>query len=316
MKFLIVGVGNIGFRHIEGLSKLSDDNLEFYLYDKNSNFKIRFKNQINDLQKKYKFQSVNKLDSLKGKNFELTVISTTTTDRIKILSNLIKKINTKYVIIEKPISQSEYELNNLKKLKSENIFVNFPRRYCDWHRKIKDKLLGYNKNKIYRAEVSGGNIGLACNACHFIDLINFFTTKKPIKISINQLGDWYKSKRIGFYEVDGTLGIEYEDNIFLQINSVKQKKNLEIRIYNAENDQILFVDYINGLAKFSDGEIIRGKLKYQSESTHRMLKLIQKNDKDLCKLDEAIEPHKLMIKEFINHWNKKFNTDEKKIKIT
>ena len=105
--------------------------------------------------------------------------------------------------------------------------------------------------------------------------------------------------------VDELLELNTEDNIFLQINSVKQKKNLEIRIYNTENNQILFVDYINGLAKFSDGEIIRGKLKYQSESTHRMLKLIQKNDTKICaKLEEAIEPHKLMIKEFINHWNK------------
>ena len=33
MKALILGVGNIGFRHAQGLSKLSEKNLEIYLFD-------------------------------------------------------------------------------------------------------------------------------------------------------------------------------------------------------------------------------------------------------------------------------------------
>ena len=316
MKFLIIGLGNIGLRHIQGLSKLSDDNLEFYIFSKTNNFETKLKKKIDIFKKNCKFQDVKNLADLKDIIFDLTIISTTATDRIKILLDLVNKVNTKYIMIEKPISQSEYELQDLKKLKYKNIFVNFPRRYCNWHKKIKDKLNGNNINKIHRIEILGSKLGLACNTCHFIDLVVFFTIKKPTKVLSNKLSNWYKSKRNNFYDVDGVLEVEFEDKISLKINSMEKKRNLEIKFYDNESNEILFIDYVKGEAKFLDGEIIKGELKYQSESSHKMFRLIQKNDKDLCKLDDAIEPHELLIKEFIKHWNNKFKTNNQKIMIT
>ena len=55
MKSLVVGVGNIGLRHIQGLSKLDEKNINIYLFNISNQYLSRFKNEINDLKKKVNF---------------------------------------------------------------------------------------------------------------------------------------------------------------------------------------------------------------------------------------------------------------------
>ena len=62
-------------------------------------------------------------------------------------------------------------------------------------------------------KITGGYLGLACNACHFIDLLNSWTNKHPVSIDANGLGEWYVSKRDGFYEVEGDLKVFYEEDL-------------------------------------------------------------------------------------------------------
>ena len=316
MKFLIIGVGNIGLRHIQGLTNLSLKNLEFYLYDTNNFYKERFNDEIKNLKKNYIIKDIKNLKEISDILFEITIISTTASNRIEILYKINKTILTKYILLEKPICQSMYELKDLKQLSNENIFVNFPRRYCVWHTEIKKKLIKKYSNKIFKFKILGGMIGLACNACHFVDLINFWTNQYPTKVLINNLDKWYKSKRDGFYEVDGNLEVKFNNNISLLIKSINEKKTLEIEVVDINNNQILFIDYATGIAKFEDGDIIRGKMKYQSESTHLLLGLIKRNDKNLCNLEKAIKLYEPLIEGLINHWNKEFNKNDDKIMIT
>ena len=316
MKFLIIGIGNVGLRHIQGLTNLSEKNLEFYLLDKNDFYKTRFDQEIKELKKYHILNQINKIDEIKNIEFELTIISTTATNRTELLSTVIKEIKTKFILIEKPICQSESELENLKKITTNNVFVNFPRRYCEWHKKIRKKLLSGKFNRFVKVEISGGLIGLACNACHFIDLLNSWTNKYPIKINTDGLADWYASKRDGFYEIDGNMKIYFDSDLFLELNSYNYKKNIEVNVYDNENKIILSINYDKGSAKFLDGEIINGKLKYQSENTHNLLKLIQGNNNEICSLNSAINSYDILIKELISNWNNKFKTNEKKIMIT
>lgn len=316
MKFLIIGIGNIGLRHVQGLTKLLNNNLEFFLFDHDTLYKTRFNKEIKKIKENYTLNQISSLEDLKNIDFELTIIATTATNRSKILSYVLGLINTKFILIEKPICQSEYELQDLKKISNRNIFVNFPRRYCEWHKKIKNKILSRQFNKIIKVKISGGYIGLACNACHFIDLLNFWTNKHPSKIYTDELDEWYESKRSGFYEIEGKLKINYGDDLLLELNSYKYKKNLEIEVYDYENKMILYIDYHEGYAKFSDGEIIHGKLNFQSENTHNLLKLMQDKDKEICSLDNAINSYEILIKELIIHWNLKFKRSDRKIMIT
>lgn len=316
MKFFIIGIGNVGLRHMQGLTCLQDRNLEFYLFDNNDLYKKRFNQEIEQIENKHHINKVSNIEELKDIDFELTIIATTATDRSNLLSKIINKIKTKFILIEKPICQSEKELEDLKKITNKNIFVNFPRRYCEWHKKIKKKLLLAKFNKISKVEVSGGYIGLACNTCHFIDLLNFWSGKYPTKIDMDELGEWYISKRDGFYEVEGNMKIYYGKDFLLELSSFKIKKDLELNIYDDKKKLILNLNYTKGYAKFSDGEVIQGSLKFQSENTHNLLKLMQTNNKEICSLNNAVYLYDLLIKELIKNWNIKFKKNDKKIMIT
>ena len=54
MKALIIGVGNIGLRHIQGLSKIDDDQKLIYLFDTNKNYRSRFEKDLIDIQNQSK----------------------------------------------------------------------------------------------------------------------------------------------------------------------------------------------------------------------------------------------------------------------
>ena len=315
MKFLIIGIGNVGLRHIQGLINLQTKNLEFYLFDHNDDYKKKYEKEIDVIKENYLLRHVDKIEELANIEFEMTIISTTATNRPELLSRIVKEINTKFILVEKPICQSISELEDLKEFSSNKIFVNFPRRYCEWHKKIKKKLKLMNLNKIRKIKISGGYIGIACNTCHFIDLINSWTNKLPVSINTDGLGEWYISKRKGFYEVEGSLKIQFENNILLELNSYHYKEDLRIDLYD-DDKLILEINYNHGYAKFSDNEIIKGRLKYQSENTHNLLKILQSNHKEICSLDNAINSYHILLKELVKNWNIKFKSNTKKIMIT
>ena len=109
------------------------------------------------------------------------------------------------------------------------------------------------------------------------------------------------------------MKIYFDSDLFLELNSYNYKKNIEVNVYDNENKIILSINYDKGSAKFLDGEIINGKLKYQSENTHNLLKLIQGNNNEICSLNSAINSYDILIKELISNWNNKFKTNEKKL---
>ena len=113
-KVIILGCGNIGIRHLQGISKLKKP-IEVYVCDTNIESLTNVKKKIN----KTKFISnlvninyIHSLDVLK-KNIDLAIISTSSYKRYNIIKNLVKKINIKFLIIEKFAFQSIYELKTI-----------------------------------------------------------------------------------------------------------------------------------------------------------------------------------------------------------
>ena len=100
----------------------------------------------------------------------------------------------------------------------------------------------------------------------------------------------------------------------LDIDSSLDGQENYIEIADNKNNFISQINYKENKTSFFDGENITGSLKYQSESTHEILDLL--NSQILCSLSQAIKCHEPVIKELIKHWNKTFNTELTKIMIT
>ena len=194
MKILIIGVGNIGKRHLESLRKSSKIK-EFYLVEKkkleNQNFERKFLNS-----KLYFYKNINHLE--KKIKFDLVVISTNSDVRFKIFKFIVSNFKVKHFILEKFVFQNikhyKYALNIIKNQKLK-VFINCPMRNWPLFKKIRDK--DYKKN--IKIKISGSKWGLASNAIHYIDLLIFFTNRKKIYISNKNEMHIYKSKERKFY---------------------------------------------------------------------------------------------------------------------
>lgn len=137
MKFLIVGCGSIGQRHINNLLRLGVNDLE--IHDSN-------KALLKHIGRKFKIKT---LSSLKFNDRDCTLICTPPSNHLELATNAIK--NNSHVFIEKPLGNSLKGLTTFSKLakkKSLNVFVGYVFRFD----------LGLNKIKELLARKEIGNI--------------------------------------------------------------------------------------------------------------------------------------------------------------
>jgi len=119
LKFLIIGAGSIGQRHISNLSKIISKN-SIYLYDVNTN-------QKNSISKKFKILPLNKLIF---SDFDCIFICTPPSTHTKLAIDGLKQGCN--VFIEKPLSANNKEilsLKNLAKKKNLSVFIGYNFRF-------------------------------------------------------------------------------------------------------------------------------------------------------------------------------------------
>lgn len=216
---LIIGFGNIGYRHYQSLR--SNTHFKTSIVDKKAYNTNKFAKKIN--QSKY----FNSIDDIRIKNIEILIISTDVKLRIKILKECKKKFFIKNVILEKVvfnnISEYKYTLGLIKN-KNLNIFLNYPRETLKFYKYLKNEIQMPIKNLI----VKGSNWNMGSNFMHFIYLFKYLTNANKLKIlDINTHKKIYKSKRLGYHEIKGSILLQNQNKQELLI---MDKKNLSFQI--------------------------------------------------------------------------------------
>lgn len=309
-KFLIIGLGTIGYRHFESLY---NSNNKFYIdcYDISKKSRDRVYNSLNS-QKKHKVKIIKSLNELDIK-YDFLINATSSDVRLSILKKILRKAKFKFVILEKILVQSVSDLRRLK-LISKNFkkcWVNTPMHELELYKKLKKKI---NINKVKKIEFNYFD-GLACNAIHFIDFVSTWKNKLPIRINNSNLENWYMSKRKGFFDVYGKLEIIYPDQTKLILKSFKRKKNYHCNIFDNKTKWTLIES--KKIFYSSNGFKQKGNVEYQSELTYKIIKKIINNQNcNLPKLNWSIECHIPLIKSLLKYWNSFYNTANKKLPIT
>lgn len=296
MKVLLVGLGALGARHLQSLSKLNIliDVLEISQTNINSYLEIIDNAHL----KKISCYTDSKLIS---GNYDICIVSTSSKPRLSIVMDLQEKCSWEFLILEKflfPTTDDFFRFKNFYQFDINKVFVNCPRRYYPDYNKIKLE----NRNQCTSIHVVGDNWGLSTNGIHFLDLHRYFTDEDIEKCTPNSIKK-IKSKRKGYDEISGIIEFETKSSsLKLECNSNSNTEsfriiiNFEDRSYEIneiDGTQIIIND---GIEKESSFNSI-----YQSNLTEKYLNdLNQPSGIILPNYQDAMKDHLLFLESLKN----------------
>jgi len=206
MNIAVIGVGQLGSRHLQGLSKLPQD-CTLHIVDPSESSIAEAHKRIKEVKcaKSKKVFSHYTPETLPS-SIELAVVATTADTRLAAMKSLFCSSSVRFLILEKVLFQNPLdfaEAKNLLDTKSINCWVNCPRRVYSDYSSLREF---FGSEHLTFMNVNGGDWGLGCNAIHFLDLLALFSGQSEFKFDTSSLDrETRDGKREGFIEISGTL---------------------------------------------------------------------------------------------------------------
>ncbi|MDO8269081.1 MAG: Gfo/Idh/MocA family oxidoreductase [Candidatus Levybacteria bacterium] len=324
MTCLIIGVGNLGSRHLQGLLTFNLEPLTIYIVDPSISSLEVAQTREKEIMHEHAVTYFSNIKSL-PKLLDFVIVATNSNVRQKVITELLYNHEIRFLILEKVLFPDIIAYQTIQKelLKTKTIcYVNHPRRMIKEYQNLK-KILK-NDTKIFFQAV-GSNWGIACNALHYIDLFEYLADSALLSIDCNTLdSNIFESKRKGYIEMSGTIkGVLENGSEFLISSLISDKSHAPtICLMNAEK-KILIQESNNSQINIYDAKDnfsltqIKFSFPFQSKLSGILIEEIVKNG--TCSLptyEEAAHTHKLFISATLTHYNSVTNIYNTSIPIT
>ncbi|MFX1372314.1 MAG: Gfo/Idh/MocA family oxidoreductase [Promethearchaeota archaeon] len=315
-KIAIIGVGNIGSRHLQALKAVKNP-LNINVIDPNPDSLDIAKNRYNTFQNignEHQISYSNNISDI-SKEIEIAIIATSSLVRRDVIEKLLHHTKVKFMILEKVLFQKEEDYYFIQDLLSSSnclCWINCTRRIIPVYQyTIKN---WFEKKKIYYS-LSGSNFDLITNIIHHIDYMAYILESTEFNVDTSYLNPaLIPSKRANFLELEGILQIHFENGSH-GIFSCNSSGDLpEILIIDSDTNRCV----INQKNPFSfkwDNETetkwksIDAKLHYTSELTTQIVENLLNNEQcNLTSYEESMEIHLNLLKPlliFINKFSEK-----------
>lgn len=200
MRALLVGVGNIGFRHFQSLVKFAPFQ-EIGLVELNPERRAALldlcgkETALNRLR----FYSSVAEAVAAGGNYDLAVSAVTANHQPQVVQQL-SPVKIQHLVLEKPVAQS---LAAVKKMVGSfpAVYVNTPRAFWSGYQQLKLELGEKCATGKAYLEIEGNRWGIGCNGLHFIHLARFLFGFRSAKVTEVELVPQAEgSKRGGQFE--------------------------------------------------------------------------------------------------------------------
>jgi predicted dehydrogenase len=256
----IIGLGNLGRRHLEALSK-SQAGFDISLHDPSAEaLALAHHHWHNTAGAPDGKQLVEALPD----RCDLAIVATTAAYRRGAIEEFASRSAVDAWLVEKPLAQSIADIDAIADLVGARAWVNLARRVIPWHQSIARLLLADGGAR--RLQVSGGPWGLASNVMHFVDLMSWWSGAALRTVDTSGLSDhWHESKRAGYSEVFGTLRLGFEDGRELLL--VSQPDPAPLLFEATTRSGNWRIDERGGVVTHPDGTRSTGRMLYQSELT-------------------------------------------------
>lgn len=207
LNITLIGAGNLGRRHLEGLLKLPQEK-SIWVVDASLvslEEARRLFSPGGSASPAHTMRFHTSIGSLPEK-LDYVVVATSSNVRLAVMEELLEGRTVKSMLLEKVLFQRQADYAAAAALiaqKGVRTWVNTARRAMDTHQSIKQYFEG---EVITYFDVRGGEWGLGCNGIHFIDFLSFLVESAKLTVSADELDrSIVASKRPGFGEFTGTL---------------------------------------------------------------------------------------------------------------
>lgn len=308
-QLLVVGAGQLGSRHLQGLLKMPGRN-QIYIVDPLKQSLDAARESTKEIEHRHETFFLKTLSELPI-SFDLAIVATNSLVREKVTSQLLLDFRITFLILEKvlfPDLEAYKKIGEQLKNSQTICWVNHPRRMFQHYKEIKNKFVANEPSVFYGF---GGNWGLGCNGLHLLDIFSYLDGSKLQSISIDFLDDEiHASKREGFIEFTGTLLGKFSSGNTFQITSLKGDFTpLTVAILQSTRRHIVQeggTSQVIQLEEYSDFKVDCQTFvpKYQSTlTTDLAAQLFDYANCDLPRFEEA----RLVHENFLSALLKKYN---------
>jgi len=303
-KCLIIGAGQLGSRHLQGLLKQSTSQ-SIYVVDPSVTSIELSKQRASEIEHSHQLTWCKSISEIPNE-IDLAIVATSANVRKNVIEQLLNHSRIEFLILEKVLFQKieEYEFTkNLLEEKVQATWVNHPRRMFSCYEYIKKEI--EKSDGTLSMQVTGNNWGLACNGLHLLDLFQFLAKHSVVEIK----NDWvdkncFQSKRAGFIEFYGTIKAKTKANDTCVITSSEGDPTaLKISISKGEKHWTI-QEGSTIMVSSNDGTIENFSMQYQSELSCTLAnKLFEENTCTLPTYNESDAVHRLFIESFLEVYN-------------
>lgn len=311
---VVIGAGQLGSRHVQGL-KLGGFSFNLYIVDPSTEALEIVSKRFEEIELideiKIPLSLMTTTDLLPSK-IDLLIIATSSIPRFNIFKLITEDHTVHNIVFEKFLFPdiSHYDTaEEILESKQIKAWVNCPRRYYNYYREIK-KLIENDPEVVMRVE--GGEWGLACNSIHFLDIFSFLVNE-PCFVAKTELDKGVMdSKRKGYAEFTGRIEVETSQGARLVLiaernSNVAPKVTIETSLVNLTIDEVNKVmivdDKMNGTKTTREIGVL-----YQSQLSGMFAAdILLRGECLLTSFNNSTILHKVLLKPFIEHYNKEYS---------
>jgi|SaaInlStandDraft_5_1057022.scaffolds.fasta_scaffold27201_2 predicted dehydrogenase len=254
-KFILIGVGSIGKRHLEILKKLKKPTI---CIDKNTEINKKYNpTQYPNIVGFYKNINHAKIKNLSEKKSFTIIISTLGPTHFPLLEQL-SSIGFKNFIIEKPIVTSisnSYEFKKLVKKRKLKIRIHLSYRYLNIKSEVEKIKKKHQLGSIKKIICYSGALDLSTSGSHLVDLAIQCFGSNPKSVISNLYSDKINPRSKDLLYFEGTSIWKFKNNLEFILSMSNSSRISEIIIIIFENAYMV-INSNNLFSVYSiDGEI-------------------------------------------------------------
>ena len=217
MDIAIVGNGNLGRYHAHGVIA-SQKVHRLFLYDTDVSRSIALCRELAAMAPGVAIHLLGDLDSNRV-SFDLAIVASTATYRLELIARLLGSHDIQHLVIEKLLEQSPERIEKLADLAqaAEVVWVNHPKPMMKWHQSLATLM---KATSISSVRVTGPHWGLTTAGVHYLQMVEWWTGHQVVSGNTDGASaSWFPSKRIGYWEMFGSLSFELDNRTQLKMRS-------------------------------------------------------------------------------------------------